>query len=369
MLVTLAAPGPAATEDKTIIVTARTLKDTDRDLAECLARACPPKEDIEASLAHGENLFLSGDFAAARATLRRARDRNLRYARDMPIEVSDLARAYGRMSTFDGYGDVGRIAQIDSLDALKAGLDDGDARILLQRMMVGDEFARGGRLIAAQEIYGKVERQARQAGLFRVLGFAMLRQAIVFSAAASVDPSYRRQAQAKAARLKNTAEPELAEFRDALGIMKVRLAALAGDEPAIDAAIIELARRRPASPPVLVYAPSIDLDETATTASSIVKLVGDAAPQWIDIAFEILQDGRVGNIDVLRQSANVKGVWPQRVRDALGRRRYTPPAADAASARVERFAIVYDVGSNTGSRIRARSPVGRIVTLDLTVDP
>ncbi|MBC7831987.1 MAG: hypothetical protein H7Y62_08215, partial [Hyphomicrobium sp.] len=90
LLMMIATPTPAVLEPndgQTIVVTARTLKDTERDLVECIAKRCSPKEDIEASLAHGENLFLAGQFAEARTTLGRARNRNLRYAKELPIEV------------------------------------------------------------------------------------------------------------------------------------------------------------------------------------------------------------------------------------------------------------------------------------------
>jgi hypothetical protein len=366
MLMLLAVPAPG--EDATIVVTARSLADTERDLAECLARQCPPREDIEASLAHGENLFLAGEFAQARAVLGKARNRNLRFAATLPVEVSDLVRAYGRLSSFDGYDGLGRSAQIDSLDALKAGLDSGDARILLQRLLVGDEFARVGRLVAAEDVYATVEKQARKAGLPRVLGFAMLRQAVMFGAIASVAPQYRPEARARIARLERTTAPELAPFRDAVGLLKVRLAAVDGDDRAIDAAIETIARNHAPARPLLVYAPPIDLDPAATGGSSLVAPVGSSAPQWIDIAFDIDADGRVRTVETVRQSDMVSGAWPDRVRDALTRRRYTPPAA-GAERHVERFALVYNVTSTTGTRLRSRSPVGRIVTLDLTVDP
>jgi hypothetical protein len=58
---TAAAPPPAARQDQqTIIVTGRSLTDTERALRDCLARKCPPNEDIDASLAHAENLFVAG---------------------------------------------------------------------------------------------------------------------------------------------------------------------------------------------------------------------------------------------------------------------------------------------------------------------
>lgn len=96
-----AAPAAAA-PPKDVVVTGQRLETTANALAECLARHCPPKEDIDASLAHGENLFLAGEYAQARHVLGKARARNLRYAATYPVEVGDLARAYGCLSTSTG---------------------------------------------------------------------------------------------------------------------------------------------------------------------------------------------------------------------------------------------------------------------------
>jgi hypothetical protein len=53
---------------QTIVVTGTSLAQTERNLRECLARRCPPDEDIAATLAHAENQFVAGDYAAARRT-------------------------------------------------------------------------------------------------------------------------------------------------------------------------------------------------------------------------------------------------------------------------------------------------------------
>lgn len=362
-----------ASPPKDVVVTGQRLETTAKALADCLARHCPPREDIDASLAHGENLFLAGEYAQARHVLARARGRNLRYAATFPVEVADLARAYGRLSTFDGFADVGRISQIDSLDALKAGLDHGDARVLMQRMLVGDEFVRQGRLIAGEEIYKTVEQQAAAAKLPNVQGFAMLRRAVVYGALASFDRTYEQAARHRMKRIEETTDPVLAPFRDAVGLLRAQLAALDGDGAALEHAIAALGARG-VSRPVLVYNPPIEIDVRPISGSRVVDEKGDSSPQWIDLMFEIGRDGRVGEIEVLRRSETVGGDWPDRVREAVAKRRYAPLAADVSPSllqRAERFSLVFDVRTTASSRsrIRARSPRGHIVSLDLTPDP
>ena len=64
-----AAPPPQAESDQTggpIVVTGIPLRQTERALRACIARKCPPKEDIDATLAHAENLFVAGKYQDAR---------------------------------------------------------------------------------------------------------------------------------------------------------------------------------------------------------------------------------------------------------------------------------------------------------------
>jgi hypothetical protein len=73
------APAPAAANSpptRDVVVTGVRLKDTEAALKACIARKCPPKEDIDATMAHAENEFVAGDYqvrgrhcsAASRAT-------------------------------------------------------------------------------------------------------------------------------------------------------------------------------------------------------------------------------------------------------------------------------------------------------------
>src|SRR4051812_17699393 len=104
LLATTAASAPNPQTEQTIVVTGRSLQDTERALRECLARKCPPNEDIAASLAHAENLFVAGKYGDARRVTLAAVGRNHRYRKTYPIDVSGLYRANARIAAHLGEG-------------------------------------------------------------------------------------------------------------------------------------------------------------------------------------------------------------------------------------------------------------------------
>jgi hypothetical protein len=366
-----ATPAEARKDDKTIVVVGQRLTSTERALAECIARNCPPKEEIDASLAHAENQFLAGDYVASRRTLLKARRRNQKYAKDLPVDVADLIRANGRLASLNGQSNSARINSIDSLDVLKSGLGNSDPRVLMQRLLVGDNFAKEIRIYAAVEVYGKVAKQAADAGLKEVEGSALLRTAVLYAALASVNPRYDYQARKAIRRIQDTTDAELAPFREAVVTLERRVKA---GNKAHDVEKTELAKTPSAErtdEAVLVYAPPIKLSERSTSGSSVVVMTGDSEPQWIDVAFMVRPDGTVQDIDVVRQSDNVRGQWIKAVEAALSKRLYRPLAMASDKPglrRIERYSLIYDVVSAKASNIRVRSNVPRIEANDLTVD-
>lgn len=365
----LASSALAQTADEpAIVITGKPLAETKAALDACLARKCPPKEDIAVTIAHAENQFIGGDYTGARRTLGQSRGRNNRFAKTLPIEVSDLNRAYGRMSNVDGQPDSGRLAQIDSLDALKAGLDSDDTRIFAQRLMVADEFARVGRLRGAEDIYKKVAKQARQAGQLRVMGMAMLRDAVLHGAVASVNPDYRAAAERKIAKIENSPEPELADFRNAAKLLRAHLAVYENDPTKLDKAIAEIPPSS-SGKPVLIYQPPLVSPQPLEGRNATTPT---AAPQWIDLRYRVAADGTVHDIDILRDSGTISRDWPKDVLKTVAKRRYAPlipPPGTDGMVRVERFSYVHDMMTTTGSRMAVRSIYGRITSLDITEDP
>lgn len=362
---------PAAVEEKTIVVVGRRVEDSERALMACMARQCPPKEEIDAALAHAENQFIAGDYPAAQRTLAKARSRNIRYRKAIPIEVGDLLRASGRVLALNGLSDASRITAIDSLDALKSGLASTDRRVFIQRLAVGDVFAKEGRIIAARDIYNKVASQADAAGDVRVKGYALFRIAGMFTSISQAVPRYRNTAFEAIRRVENTTEPDLQPFREAAKFLQCRMKDTGGKNDG--RACINASDTTQVSTAELVYAPPIDLNNwRQENPSTVAQLHGDATPQWADIAFWVAPNGNVRDIDTVRTSGNIDERWMKLVTDALIKRVYRPlklPPSDPGLRRVERYSIVYDIVAAKGSRIPARSFVPHIEILDLTVEP
>lgn len=351
-----------------IVVTGNPLSETAKRLKACIARNCPPNEDIDASIAHAENQFLEGDYLNARATLAAAHGRNARHAKAYPVEVADLDRTYGRLVNMNGRPNDGRILQIGALETLKGGFESGDTRILDQRLMTGDEYIHTGRIKAATDVYRKVEKQARAARNLRVVGNAMLRPATLFTALTAMDSGYRTPARAAITRLDKTTEPELADFRVAARLLRARLAATTGDDKELESTLEKLAGDG-FTYPVLVY------EEPAfrnVPPTGVFERSLHSNPEWIDIRFRIDASGRVHDVDALRQSPQISNDWPKYIRRTLPKRRYAPlklPAGSDGMVRIERFTLVFDAESSTGSHMQSRSTRGRLVSLDLTPDP
>src|SRR4051812_26712954 len=77
-------------DSKDILVIGRQIADLQAALQACLAKQCPPDEDIAASLALAESQLLDGKYPDARKTLLGALKRNRRQADAYPVPVSDL---------------------------------------------------------------------------------------------------------------------------------------------------------------------------------------------------------------------------------------------------------------------------------------
>jgi hypothetical protein len=161
LLAGISLPAVAQNEDKReIVVTARSLKDTENDLKACLARGCPPDQDIKATLAHAENQFVEGDYRNARETLAKSLGRNRKHKGDFPIEVSDLLRANGNVAIHLGEADIYRLSVLDMRDTLKSALKPDDYRVFGAEIEVADSRMKLGYYDEASAKYLQLEKKA-----------------------------------------------------------------------------------------------------------------------------------------------------------------------------------------------------------------
>lgn len=355
-----------------IVVVGHSLTDTKRALDACLARHCPPVEDIEATLAHAENQFLSGDYHGASRTVRTSVGRNHRFAQQYPVEVSDLLRADARISAHLGDNERDGFRTADTVSALKKGFTSDDSRVLAAQVELGDWFVRAGRVDEAVASYRKTARRAAAAGATVVQGAALLRIASLYSAAADKDPAmYAEPARAAVKALTDDPDPKLAVFAQAGRLLEARNAARHGDNSAVDRFIAQFGTVGGKSP-ILIYSPAIDLHSSGGTEQNGLFPDRDFEGQWVDVSFWVEPNGHTREVNILRQSKELAGNWPSAVLTAIRGRRYTPlplPANDPGILRVERYTYTSHWTTNTRSRIRVRSATPNIVMLDLSADP
>ncbi|MBX9815298.1 MAG: hypothetical protein K2X76_11400 [Sphingomonas sp.] len=382
------APVAAAAEDngKEVVVTGTRLADSERALKECIARKCPPKEDIKATLAHAENQFVAGDYHGARRTLLAGRGRDLRYGKDYPIEVADLLRATSRISAHVGESEDYRLNAIVALDVLRKGLPADDPRVLYQRLEVADADARTSRLEPANSridqalrTYADVARQARAIGDAKAEGYALLRRLMTFHQLALTGTGGYDDVIKQATRaLTESDNPKLAEFASAARLVNAQYAARRGDTKALDTELAVLRRQGGTAQPVLVYAPPITTNTSPISntfnGNVLNRLTTNSEfdDQWIDVSFWVEPDGSVSDAQVLRRSKGFSGGWDKEILNSVAGRRYLPLKADARTPgrfRVERYSLTAYWGQVSGTRLRQREPEARIEMIDLTAEP
>ena len=375
-----AATPPAASPDAQpgdVVVTGVRLSDSAAALKACLARKCPPDQDIAATLAHAENLFVAGDYHAARQTLGRSIGRNKRHASKFPVQVSDLLRANSRIAAHLGDGESYQIGAFDVVSALKAGLPDNDPRVLAARIEVGDSFAKTRQPDMALNIYKDVAQRAHVLHLPVVEGYARLRTAIFLRAMADSDAgTYRRDAIKAIDALITNPDPQLAAFALAGKLLRAQMAAKDGDTAAIDALVAEYRGKNQGTRPVLLYGPKIQSREQSNRqfngGSTTNQMAADNFDnQWVDVSFWIKPDGRVSDAGVLRQSPKLSGYWVQPIVDLIAGRRYAPLTMDPSQPgllRVERYTFTSRWTTVVGSHLQQREPTPQIEMIDLSQD-
>ncbi|UVO54007.1 hypothetical protein [Sphingomonas sp. SUN039] len=371
----MAAPAYAASDD-TIVVTAKSLKQTAADLAACLARNCPPDQDVKATLAHAENQFVAGDYKNARTTLLKSVARNRKHGDAYPIPVSDLMRGNARVAAHLGEGSNFQSSTIASRDILRKGFGANDAKALVGDIEVGDMRAKLGYPDEAERIYKGVGERAAAANLPWIVSATEIRQAML--KLASELPTDQKEGRDRLVRLSQGTDPAYRGTRIAAKILLARSDRKAGrDDSTTKALLAEYAAAGGTQTPTLLFAAPIKQAEaprggagegrTQTTQLATKSFDG----QWFDIGFWITPDGHTSEIEVIRKSG-ADNLFVKPVIDSIQSRVYAPlkrEPGDPGVYAVERYSMTsLWVDDNTGTRIRMRSPVPRIERMDLTPD-
>lgn len=365
-------------DKREIVVTARSLKDTESDLKACLARGCPPDQDIKATIAHAENQFVEGDYRNARETIVRSLGRNRKHKGEFPIEVSDLLRANGNVAAHLGESNAYRISVLDMRDTLKAALKPDDYRVFGAEIEVADSRMKLGYLDEASDKYLQIERQALAKKLPQVAAIARLRDlSLRVQRAESEKTAFRRKEATEAIDaflLQPTAGAE--QFKIVAEVMKSRMDRTAGSTATTDALIARYAALGGTDRPVLLHAKAIEMNEAqaarAAAGGSDLNRRGMQVvdKRWVDVGFWISADGKVDEPEIIRQQGNTD--WTDVVIKSIKTRVYAPLRAEKDGTSpgiyaVERYTLTAQYEDDvTGTRIRQRSPVAKIERIDLT---
>ncbi|WP_397576612.1 hypothetical protein [Sphingorhabdus sp.] len=372
-------PATAQNESKReIVVTARSLKDTEADLKACLARKCPPDQDIKATLAHAENQFVEGDYRDARATLANALGRNRKHKEQFPIEVSDLLRANGNVAAHLGETDIYRRSLLSMRDTLKGALKPNDFRVFGAEIEVADSRLKLGYLEEASDKYLKIERRALSAGLPQIAAIARLRDLSLRVQRAETEKTAFRRKDATEAIDLFLKEPTggAEKFKIVAEVLKSRMDRNGGNNETTDKLIARYAAMGGTERPVLLYSKPIEMNKAqaarAMAGGSDLNRISTQVVKkgWVDIGFWIGADGKVDEPEILRNQGGTD--WTDVVLKSIKTRIYAPLKAEKDDAApgiyaVERYSLTAQYENDvTGTRIRQRSPIARIERTDLT---
>lgn len=362
-----------------IVVTGKSLKQTEADLRACLERKCPPDEDVRATLAHAENLFVSGDYKNSRATLKDSIGRNKKHGEAFPVPVSNLLRANGRIAEQMGEARDFQLSVLDMRDTLKKGFGENDFRTLVAQIEVGNSRAKLGFSNEAERIYKDVEKRALSAGQPRVASFSRLRQALLWRGQYGQNPN-AFNLKAVNVRLDELIERPLAESSDfalAAEVIKAKVDRKAGGAGTTEALIKRFAERGGATRPILLFAEPLQrndlqkgLPDDQPALNTLNRLTAlQARNQWADVGFWIDANGRVTEIEALRTSGDKS--WLKPVLTNIAKRVYAPLKKHGGTApgfyMIERYTLTARFEeANTGTRMRRREATPRIERIDLT---
>ena len=379
LLTGVSLPAAAQNESKReIVVTARSLKDTEADLKACLARKCPPDHDIKATLAHAENQFVEGDYRDARATLANALGRNRKHKAQFPIEVSDLLRANGNVAAHLGESDVYRLSVLDMRDTLKGALKPNDFRVFGAEIEVADSRLKLGYLEEASDKYLEIERRALAAGLPQIAAIARLRDLSLRVQRAETEKTAFRRKDATEAIDLFLKEPTggAEQFKIVAEVLKSRMDRNGGNNETTDKLIARYAAMGGTERPVLLHSKPIEMNEAqaarAMAGGSDLNRISTQVVEkrWVDIGFWIGADGKVDEPEILRNEGGTD--WTDVVLKSIKTRIYAPLKADKDGTTpgiyaIERYSLTAQYENDvTGTRVRQRSPIARIERTDLT---
>ncbi|MFD1036465.1 hypothetical protein ACFQ15_17665 [Sphingomonas hankookensis] len=331
-LLLLSQPGvSAATPPDEIVVTGHRAVDA---LAECLARNCPPAEDIEASLQASVEQFTVGQYVAARRTLQKSIVRNDRYSKRFPEAFSSLYATLATVAEHEGKPALWQDSSRNSMRVLRRERGVGDPATLIEWLSYADTLAAKREYKSAERTYGNVQRLARTGGHPEIAAGAMYRLAWLALAQRQLKKAERLVDDAV-----ETAGSDSRSMIELREIVRARVAILRGDQGAVDAMAARLSRSAEQRPLLLFSEPMPTLGSFTRSES-----VGDGGISFVDVGYWIRPDGRTPDISALRSRRLSTFATP--ILKNIAQRRYAPLNVNAGHPGVYRI-----------DRVTIRSPI------------
>lgn len=346
---------PEAAPSREVIVIGQR---AEKELAACLARHCPPAEEVEASLQASVEQFADARYTDALRTLQRAVGRNKRYAAALPGPVSSLYATMATVAEHEGLDRIWRNAARHNVEVLRTHVGTTNAATLTQELQLADDLLALNMPGAAEGIYKKVARRGRDNGQPAMAANATFRQAWV----ALMRGQYRAAGRLadESVAVAGPAQPAIGELRD---ILRMRIAVRKGDAGAVDVLATRL-RQSGKRSPALLYAPDI---KDINPSREFQGRGSSDEVQWADIGYWIRPDGRTADVELLR--SNGLGAWQPSILTHVGARRYIPldlQPTDPGLYRIDRFTVRAPFEIILGSRIPQRSGPTTVHVVDLT---
>ncbi|HEV2817366.1 MAG TPA: hypothetical protein VGW40_09135 [Allosphingosinicella sp.] len=364
------APGPAADDQPTIVVTGQRLQDYRDALARCLARHCPPNEDADATLALAEALFLNGAYHEGRDAVQASLRRNQDQARGYPEPVSDLYRAHARLSRHLGQDTDARRSSYGILSALQEGIPREDYRHFTARLELSENLMMAGNYNSARRALVELAQVARRAGREDVATIAELRM-LWFDNIAHPQGDARQRLILMA---RDTAPAQRMRATGAK-LLLARIYRTEGHAAQADALLAEIgrsaaggARRRLiTSPPYTLQVGDPNdvadtMGESLNAANVLSRMSDNFEDKWIDVGFWVLPNGHVSGLEIVRERNN--NGWARPLIDSIRGRVYSE--GPEPTYRLERYTYTAPYERVTGTNIPRRSRRARVEYLDLT---
>jgi hypothetical protein len=377
-------PTPAEASNQTIVVIGERIQEFRSRLAACLARNCPPDEDIDASTALAEALFVDGEYREARTVLRASLGRNGDEAARYPEPVSELNRANARVSRHLGFDDDARNSTWRILRSLQAGIPVEDHRHFTARLEIVESLAAFGQYRQAERALRDLAEVARAVGREDIVTTAELRGLWLLHVQAptgnlairrltelAASPDARRSIGAKMVLIRIYNERRQHDLANAL---IAQLGTGGTRRTLLYAPPYQLAQQddtsatagRTASIQRALERPGRGSSSSLITANLADRLTDQYDDQLIDVGFRIKADGTVDDVQIV--SRHGRSGWEQPLLRSLAGRRYSPTTDGSAAYRLERYSYTAERRTRdlTSSRIGNRSPRARLETILLS---